>query len=174
MHAISRRSEGLLDFVEAYRNLTLLPRPSLRITGIQALVHRVDLLFRPQCADAGIVLTTTVDPRSLEFNADPGQMEQVLINLLQNALAAVRGRDDRRIGLSASLDNRGQIVIEVTDNGCGIPAEVQEKIFVPFFTTKEKGSGIGLSLSRQIVHMHGGTLTCRSKQGEGATFTIRI
>jgi signal transduction histidine kinase len=138
------------------------------------LVHRVDLLFRPQCVDAGIVLTTSVDPGSLEFNADPGLMEQVLINLLQNSLAAVQGRDQGRIGLSASLDSRGQIVIEVTDNGRGIPTDVQEKIFVPFFTTKEKGSGIGLSLSRQIVHMHGGTLTCGSKPGEGAVFTIRI
>ena len=114
------------------------------------------------------------DPNTLEINADPELIEQVLINLIKNSLHAVQARDERSITLSARLDRSGSISIEVADNGSGISKEVQEKIFVPFFTTKQNGSGIGLSLSRQIMRMHGGTITCRSQEGEGSAFVLRF
>jgi len=174
MVTITRRSEGLLHFVDAYRSLTLVPKPMPKIFAIKDLVQRVDLLLRAQIAEAGATLSTRVDPETLELNADPDLMEQVLINLVQNALHAVQEKRDGRILLSGLLNRQGKVEIEVSDNGKGIPEETMEKIFVPFFTTKEKGSGIGLSLSRQIVRMHGGSLTCRSKPGEGAVFTIRL
>ncbi len=174
LKTITKRSEGLLHFVDAYRNLTLIPRPELQIFPLAELVQRVDRLLKAQMAGRDIVLISRVDPESLEVNADPRLMEQVLINLLQNALYAVRKREQGRIQLTAQLDPRGRVAIEVADNGTGITEETMEKIFVPFFTTKEKGSGIGLSLSRQIVRMHGGTITCRSKEGFGAVFTIRL
>ncbi|MCC6398611.1 MAG: ATP-binding protein, partial [Bacteroidetes bacterium] len=174
MVTITRRSEGLLHFVDAYRNLTLIPKPVLRIFAVKDLVQRVDLLLRTQAAQAGATLSTRVEPESLEVNADPDLMEQVLINLVQNAFHAVQETRGGRIHLSGLLDRQGRVEIEVSDNGKGIPEDAMEKIFVPFYTTKEKGSGIGLSLSRQIVRMHGGTLTCRSKPGDGAVFTIRF
>jgi two-component system nitrogen regulation sensor histidine kinase NtrY len=174
MKTITKRTEGLLHFVDAYRNLTLIPRPELQIFPLAELVQRVDRLLRAQMAGRDIMLISRVDPESLEVNADPRLMEQVLINLLQNALYAVRNREQGRIQLTAQLDPRGHVSIEVADNGTGISEDTMQKIFVPFFTTKEKGSGIGLNLSRQIVRMHGGTITCRSKEGKGAVFTIRL
>lgn len=174
LRTIEKRSNGLLRFVEAYRNMTLIPRPSIRIFRISDLFARVRTLMEPQISGGGIDLRTAVDPPTLELSADPELVEQVMINLVQNAGHAVAGKASGRIEMSARIDQRGSVLIEVADNGCGMPAPVQEKIFVPFFTTKEKGSGIGLSLSRQIMRMHNGAINCRSKEGEGTVFTLRF
>ncbi len=174
LQTIEKRSKGLLHFVEAYRTMTLIPRPTIRILGVAELFSRVRTLMEPQLALEGIALATLVDPETLELSADPELVEQVLINLVQNAGHALAGRPAGRISLSSRLDPKGSVLIEVGDNGCGMSADVQEKIFVPFFTTREKGSGIGLSLSRQILRLHDGTLTCRSKEGEGSVFTLRF
>jgi len=98
----------------------------------------------------------------------------VLINLTLNAMQAVEGRDDARIEMRARIDRRSRPVLQIADNGPGIPPDVQERIFVPFFTTKEDGSGIGLSLSRQIMRLHGGTLTVRSEPDVETAFTLRF
>jgi two-component system nitrogen regulation sensor histidine kinase NtrY len=174
LRTIEKRSQGLLHFVDAYRNLTLIPKPRFKIFAIADLFKRLEHLLRPELAVEEVVFTTTLDPDTLELNADPDLVEQVLINLIKNALHAVQEKSGGQIRLSGRMDQSGGIAIEVVDNGCGISRDVQEKIFIPFFTTRENGSGIGLSLSRQIMRMHGGTITCRSREGEGATFMLRF
>lgn len=174
LHTIEKRSQGLLHFVDAYRSLTLIPKPRFRIISIADLFKHVEQLFRAELSAHSVAFMANADPNTLEINADPELIEQVLINLIKNSLHAVQARDERSITLSARLDRSGSISIEVADNGSGISKEVQEKIFVPFFTTKQNGSGIGLSLSRQIMRMHGGTITCRSQEGEGSAFVLRF
>jgi signal transduction histidine kinase len=115
-----------------------------------------------------------IDPESLEITADPALIEQVLINLCKNALEAVNGVTRPRIELKAGTDGLGNPVIKVVDNGKGITEEVAEKIFIPFFTTKQQGSGIGLSLSRQIMRQHKGTLSVSSTLGQETVFSLRF
>lgn len=172
VHTIETRSEGLLRFVNSYRTLTHVPEPKFKIFPIELLFRRVEQLVGSSLRENGILLTIAVDPKSLELTADPDLLEQVLLNLVMNAIQAVSGKPDGRIDLSARLEERGKIAIRVEDNGAGIPKEVQEKIFIPFFTTKESGSGIGLSLSRQILHMHRAMISVWSLPGERTVFTI--
>ena len=138
------------------------------------LLDRVHRLLKAQFDAQGVSCEVAVTPEDLHLTADPELIEQVLINLLINALEAVAGRAEAHVALSASVDERGLPMIQVRDNGPGIPADVQARIFVPFFTTKEEGSGIGLSLSRQIMRLHGGSLNVRSEPGRGAVFTMRF
>jgi len=174
LNSIQRRSEGLLHFVETYRSLTRIPRPNFQIFRIHELFDRVERLLMPQLAEKSIPLDVEVDPPNLTLTADPDLMEQVLLNLLLNAAQALESTAAPRIGLSARLDEAGRVNIQVADNGAGILDEVLEKIFIPFFTTKSTGSGIGLSLSRQIMRLHGGTISARSRPNEGATFVLRF
>ena len=118
------------------------------------------------------ILVTTVDPDNLEFYADNKLIEQVLINLVTNAIHALEERRDGRIDLKAFRNKRGRATVQVTDNGRGILQEVLDKIFIPFFTTKPKGSGIGLSLSKQILRLHGGSINAKSEPEKGTTFTL--
>ncbi len=120
------------------------------------------------------MLKVHVEPETLELTADPEQIEQVLINLLLNAMQALEGRPDPRVELTSQMDGRGRVSIQVRDNGPGILDEVQERIFIPFFTTKQDGSGIGLSLSRQILRLHGGTINVQSRPDEETVFTLRF
>ena len=127
-----------------------------------------------ECDKHNIALHTAIDPRTLELTADPDLIEQVLINLMRNAVEALAGRSNARMDLSAQLDGRGRVVIRVQDNGPGILEDVQERIFIPFFTTKRDGSGIGLALSRQIMRVHRGTISVQSKPEEETAFTLRF
>ncbi len=124
--------------------------------------------------EGGVRLDTSSNPARLEILADPNLLEQVIINLVLNACDALAGRSHPRIEIDAALDDRGRPVIQVRDNGRGIPLENLDKVFVPFFSTKESGSGIGLSLSRQIMKLHGGSLTVASKPGQETVFTLRF
>ena len=171
---IEHRGEALMHFVDAYRSFTRIPAPQFEMILVQPLLARVARLFRAQMEDKGIACDVDVEPPDLRLTADPELAEQVLINLLLNAIQAVDGRPEARVTLHARPNRRGTPVIEVTDTGPGIAPDVQERIFVPFFTTKADGSGIGLSLSRQILRLHGGTLRVRSKPGEGTTFAMRF
>lgn len=171
---IERRSQGLLRFVDAYRHLTHIPQPMFRQCMIGELFSRVHSLMQSQLAEARVMLTTGVDPEGLEVSADQDLIEQVLINLIRNAIQSMLRQDVKELALSGRVDETGHVWIEVADNGPGIPREIQERIFIPFFTTKEDGSGIGLSLSRQIMRLHGGTITCRSTEGQGTTFALRF
>ncbi|MBN2429837.1 MAG: ATP-binding protein [Acidobacteria bacterium] len=174
LNSIQRRSEGLLHFVETYRSLTRIPRPNFQIFNIHELFDRVERLLMPQLEEKSIPLGVEVVPPNLTLTADPDLMEQVLLNLLLNAAQALDSTADPRIRLSARLDAGGRVNIQVSDNGPGILDEVMEKVFIPFFTTKPSGSGIGLSLSRQIMRLHGGTISVRSRPNEGAIFTLRF
>ncbi len=173
VHTIHRRSQGLLQFVDAYRDLTRVPAPDFEITPVGGLFERVTQLMGHQFEEAGVELVHAVDPPSLEVTADPGQVEQVLINLLRNACDAAGGRDGARVELTAFMD-RDRVVIDVADNGTGIVEEALDKLFIPFFTTKQDGSGIGLSLCRQIMRMHRGTISARSEPGVRTVFSLRF
>ena len=174
MQTIQRRSEGLLHFVEAYRNLARIPKPNFKIIPVQELLHSVQQLMGSQVAANAIDLRVTIVPESLEVTADPELIEQVLINLLLNAIQVVEQQPRAKIELRARLDDRGRVLLQIADNGPGILPEVMDKIFIPFFTTKAGGSGIGLSLSRQIMRLHRGTISVHSQPEEETVFTLRF
>ncbi|MEW6364027.1 MAG: ATP-binding protein [Acidobacteriota bacterium] len=169
---IRRRSQGLMNFVQAYRRLTLIPRPKFKIVPLSELFGRVEKLLEGRISEGGIAFVSDVDPKSLELTADPELIEQVLINLLLNAVDAVNRREGARVELKALMDARGRVVITIQDNGPGIIPEAMEKIFVPFFTTKKDGSGIGLSFSRQVMRLHHGSIRVHSEPNVQTTFTL--
>ncbi len=174
LQTIQSRSEGLLHFVEAYRQLTHISRPDFQIFQVSELFARIVFLMQAECDKNDIALHTAIDPRTLELTVDPDLIEQVLINLMRNAVQALAGRSNARVDLSAQLDGRGRVIIRVQDNGPGILEDVQERIFIPFFTTKRDGSGIGLALSRQIMRVHRGTISVQSRPEEETVFTLRF
>jgi two-component system nitrogen regulation sensor histidine kinase NtrY len=171
---IQKRSQGLLHFVDAYRNLTLVQKPNFQIFAVKELFARVEKLMQTNIKDKSINFKVSIEPQSLELAADPELIEQVLINLLLNALHAVKGGKKAKIDLDARLDGRGKILLQVKDNGPGIPEENLEKIFIPFYSTKEGGSGIGLSLSRQIMRLHNGFIGVHSEPKIETVFTLRF
>lgn len=174
VQTIEKRSKGLLHFVESYRKLTRIPRPNFQIFEVAALFDRVTQLMNMHIADAKITFKSGIEPENLELTADAELIEQVLINVLLNAIDAVRNLNHPEIELVSRIDERGRAIIQVIDNGPGIPKEVQEKIFIPFFTTKKNGSGIGLSLSRQILRLHRGTISVQSSSGSRTAVTLRF
>ena len=174
VQTIEKRSQGLLHFVEAYRSLTRIPPPKFQIVSVAELFGRVEQLMHTRLAEAHIALQRQLEPESLELTADPGLVEQVLINLILNAAEALQNTPQPVIILSAFIGERGRVTLQVSDNGPGMPKEVQEKIFIPFFTTKPNGSGIGLSLSRQIMRLHGGIIHLNSEPEKQTTFTLRF
>ncbi|MEI6138718.1 MAG: ATP-binding protein [Mariniphaga sp.] len=174
IETIHKRSTGLLHFVESYRNLTRIPTPKFTIFPIRQLFENLQGLMKEEMHNLGIECTATVIPENLEVSADEQLIEQVMINLLKNAIQALEGTVRPKIGIKAFTDRRGKIIVQLSDNGQGILPEVLDKIFVPFFTTKPKGSGIGLSLSRQILRLHGGTLTAHSVPDVETVFTLKF
>jgi nitrogen fixation/metabolism regulation signal transduction histidine kinase len=176
LKTIHKRSTGLTHFVSAYRNLTLIPKPKFKLFAIEELFTRVKKLMESKFKENGILFQWSVDPQTLELTADPGLIEQVLINLLLNAADALIGYKNKepQVELSASLDEIGRIIIQVTDNGPGIVKEALGKVFIPFFTTKKKGSGIGLSLSRQIMKLHKGSISVHSDPDVRTVFTLKF
>lgn len=174
LQTIEKRSEGLLHFVNAYRRLTRVPQPDFKIFPVAALFDTIADLMEPQMQSRGIRFERSIQPDKLELTADLEQIEQVLINLVKNAMQAVSGTDNARVLLHARIDERGRAVIQVIDNGPGIVEEAMEKIFIPFFTTKKEGSGIGLSLSREIMRQHGGSISAVSYPNERTVFTLRF
>lgn len=174
LETIHKRSEGLLHFVQSYRNLTLIPKPSFKIVRVRELFERVKQLMENRIHEEGIDFFTSIDPDSLEITADPELIEQVLINLAVNALDALKGVEGPRIDLISQMDARGRVLVKVIDNGAGIVPEAVEKIFIPFYTTKKRGSGIGLSLAKQIMRLHDGTIRVQSNPGAETIFTLRF
>jgi nitrogen fixation/metabolism regulation signal transduction histidine kinase len=174
INTIHRRSEGLLHFVQAYRSLTRLPTPSFKIIKISDLFERICQLVALDVKERNINFEYDINPSSLELTCDQELIEQVLLNILQNAFQALKSISNPIVEMKAHIGNRGQILFEITDNGEGIPIEVQEKIFIPFFTTKESGSGIGLSLSQQIMRQHKGIISVNSASNQKTCFTLRF
>jgi signal transduction histidine kinase len=174
LKTIHKRSVGLIHFVESYRNLTRIPKPKFNIIPVKEVFDNVYLLMEKDVNQLGIECVMDISPSSLELTADEDMIEQVLINLVKNAIHSLTDTKNPRIEIKAFLDRRGRIAVQVIDNGPGILPEVIDKIFVPFFTTKPDGSGIGLSLSKQILRMHGGTLTAKSEPNKETIFTMRF
>jgi len=171
---IEKRSEGLIHFVDSYRSLTRIPAPRFGIIPVGDLLDRIEQLALARKDSDHIKFSTSVTPQSLELTADADLVEQVLLNLVINAMQALKDRSNGRIDLAAHLNQRGRVVIEVSDNGPGIEKDVLGRIFIPFFTTRPEGSGIGLSLSRQVMRMHRGEITVASEPDQRTTFTLRF
>jgi two-component system, NtrC family, nitrogen regulation sensor histidine kinase NtrY len=174
VNTIQKRSEGLLHFVDDYRNLTKIPKPNFEIFPVKNLFERIEKLMENKLNENKISFSTSIEPASLEVTADPELIEQVLINLLINSIQALSEINNPKINLAAYLDDRGKITLRITDNGPGISDELQEKIFIPFFSTKKNGSGIGLSLSRQIMRSHGGSIRISSYPNKETVFTLKF
>lgn len=171
---IKRRSEGLINFVDKYRSLTKIPKPNIKTFKINLLFGRLSQLLEKKFSENGITFSVKIIPDELIVNADVDLLEQVLLNLLINSIHATDTADVPTIYLTAFKDVSGRINLQVKDNGKGISEEVQEKIFIPFFSTKQSGSGIGLSLSQQIIRAHKGSIKVSSKLKGRTTFTIRL
>jgi two-component system, NtrC family, nitrogen regulation sensor histidine kinase NtrY len=174
LNTIERRSQGLLNFVQIYRNLTRIPKPNFRYFPIQELFDRVENLLMPKIQDRNIDCTCKVVPPGLMLTADPDLIEQVLINLVINSIHAVQDVKEPKIRIVGSLSAYNRISVSVADNGYGIKPDNIEKIFVPFFTSKKEGSGIGLSLSREIMRLHKGSIAVRSKPEVETSFTLHF
>ena len=169
---IQKRSQGLLNFVEVYRNLTRIPKPNFRYFKVAEMFERAERLLQPKMIELGITCSTKVFPPDMMITADPDLVDQVVINLVLNAMDAVKTKDNGMIHVLATMNSNNRIVVEIKDNGTGIKPDLLDKIFMPFFTSKKHGSGIGLSLSRQIMHLHKGTIGVKSVPGEGTTFIL--
>lgn len=169
---IKKRSEGLLKFTETYRNLNKITTPNVKKIYVRDMFENLHRLMEPTLEQKNIELDIILKDPDLELEIDTNLVEQVLINLILNATDAVKEAEHPRILLSAYITGNNKTVIKVSDNGIGISAEVMEKIFVPFFSTRKTGSGIGLSLCKQIMMLHKGTIKVQSVVGEGTAFSL--
>ncbi len=169
---VARRSEGLMHFVQRYRSLSALPAPQLKQIELTELLGRVSTLMRDQWQQQSIDLAVNITPERLRLQADPDLLEQMLINLLGNAGQAVADQPSRQVTLSAQSNPQGYILIDVDDNGPGIDNDLVDDVFLPFFTTRADGSGIGLALTRQIMTAHGGTVTLDTSELGGARLRL--
>ncbi|RMG61020.1 MAG: ATP-binding protein [Bacteroidetes bacterium] len=172
IQTIESRSKGLLHFVHAYRSLTRIQKPNFQAVNPGEIVGRVCALLKPELRKRQITFVRPEVPPDFSIKADAELIEQVLINLVKNAMEALVGQEDPQIELRVARTAEGRTLIQVRDNGPGIDEEYIDKIFIPFFTTKKKGSGIGLSLSQQIMRMHRGNINLQSVAGEGTIFTL--
>jgi len=177
VHTIHRRSESLIKFVSDFRNMTRITLPNLSKVCIKELIQHVIAILRPEINQAMVIVEEDI-PRQLCIEIDEQQIEQVLINIVKNAVQALVENDDtgkeKRLWLRATPRPEGGAYIHIRDNGPGIEEEALKKIFIPFFTTKKSGSGIGLSLSKQIMRNHRGSIGVRSVVNEGTEFTLKF
>ncbi|RTQ52597.1 ATP-binding protein [Hymenobacter gummosus] len=171
---IKRRSDGLLQFSTTYRSLSKISAPNRQTLPVYELFEAVHQLLLPKLQARGISLDLVLPDPQLTLQADPVLLEQVLINLVINAMDALLGRLEPRITLSGTAAEAGRATLSVADNGAGLDAETAEQVFVPFFTTKKNGSGIGLSLCKQILLLHKGTIQLRSAPGVGTVVTLQL
>lgn len=167
---ISRRSQGLINFVDRYRELLHMPQPRTEAVGVDVALRSVARLMGEELRDVDVRIDVT--PATLEVQADPALLDQVLVNLVRNAAHAMRETEKPLLVLRGRLEF-GRSLLQIVDNGAGIPESIQDQIFIPFFTTKRDGSGIGLSLSRQIMMAHGGELVASSGAG-GTTMSLLL
>jgi two-component system, NtrC family, nitrogen regulation sensor histidine kinase NtrY len=174
IETIKRRSEGLLKFAETYRNLNKITTLNLQKVYLRELFGNIHQLMQPTFEQKNIELEIILRDPELALQADQNLMEQVLINLVVNAIEAVKEKPSPKIILTAGQTLNKKIVLKVIDNGSGIPEELLDKIFIPFFSTKKQGSGIGLSLCKQIVMLHRGTLQVQSALGQGTVFSMQF
>lgn len=170
---ISRRGMHLMQFVKNYRELTRLPDPDLELTAVSELFDRIAPLYYKRAKEKGVHIKFDVTPPGLKMVCDPTLIEQAIINLVDNAFSALEETTDPKISVYARL-RAGTVIISVLDNGPGIPEDIHEKVFIPFFTTKEMGNGIGLSLSKQIIRAHHGSINIYSDADQGTEIRIHL
>lgn len=174
IQTISKRSAGLIHFVREFKSLSQTPQPNLTKVAVNKLLHEMAVLQKKELSNHGVAISVDVEPEDLAISADKNMIEQVIINLLKNAMQAFSIQEEKHIELKAYLDEKTRPVISIKDNGDGIDPEALERIFVPFFSTKKTGSGIGLSLSKQIMRQHEGRISVKSQLGEGTEFILRF
>ncbi len=172
LQTINKRSIGLLHFVNTYRNLTRIPNPNFNITNARNIFENIIHLMEDEIKKSGINIEIRIEPEDLQVSADEELIVQVLINLVKNSIHALEKTSDGKIILKSFFNKRGRPTMQVIDNGPGILPDVLDKVFIPFFTTNPKGSGIGLSLSRQILRLHGGTITAYSRPDIETVFSL--
>jgi two-component system nitrogen regulation sensor histidine kinase NtrY len=170
LYTIHTRSKGLIDFVNAYRNLTIIPTPVIKILSVKEIITNTLTILQNNFKDNNIEVSQNVDPETLEISADSSLIEQVLINLVLNAVHALKGSETPKISINSFLSDNGKVIIQVIDNGIGISDKNKSKIFIPFYSTK-KSSGIGLSLCKQIMKLHQGQINVTSIDGV-TTFSL--
>ena len=171
---IEDRSKGLIKFINAYRDYTTIPLPDIKPVSAREILERTITLMKSEMAKKGIEYTLSVDPDDMTIQIDEEQIEQVLINMVKNSVEAFAETKNPQIAFSARLDDEGNQLLIIEDNGKGIIREALEKIFIPFFTTKTEGSGIGLALSRQIMQLHNGTIRVESEPDSFTRFTLQF
>ncbi|MCX2745068.1 ATP-binding protein [Mangrovivirga sp. M17] len=177
VQTIQRRSEGLIKFVSDFRNLARVPDPKFEDVQLISIFNRLRTLFKNDLDSNDIECNCTIIPEDLTLKADPELLEQVFINLIKNSIQAFENLDDNRkrmIDIHATQGPKNQVLIKIEDNGPGIDPEALEKLFIPFFTTKKYGSGIGLSISKQILRKHKAAISVKSEDNVGTEFTIRF
>ena len=172
VQTVARRSDGLMKFVSSYRQLTRLPEPNRKAVLVVDLFEQVTQLAAVGWSEKNIEITTEVSPKTLDVSVDNHMLEQVLINILKNAEHALAETKNPQVTLCAYINKRGYPIIEISDNGSGMSEDVASNVFVPFFTTKREGSGVGLALTRQIMLAHGGHVTLETACGQGSTFKL--
>ena len=169
---VARRSDSLMQFVDGYRQITRLAPPEKKRVRLADLFDSVVRLAEAECPRDDVSFSFKVSPPELDVYADRDLLEPVLINLLRNAWQATLDVEHAEVGISGRLNRRHNVVIEVADNGEGVPPSIANKVFVPFFTTKEGGSGVGLALARQVMISHGGFVRVNANDAGGATFSL--
>jgi len=174
LDTVGRRGAGLMRFVESYRSLTRMPKAKIRVFRLDGFLQRIETLLEESFRRQDVEFFTLVEPESLELSGDPELLEQAVINLLKNAQDAVIDTQNPQVSLTARLGTKGHIIIAVKDNGSGMSEEILNNIFVPFFTTKRHGTGVGLSLVRQIVRLHRGQVGITSESGTGTEIRLRF
>jgi len=174
LDTIESRSYGLIKFIDAYRDYTTIPEPNISKIKLDELLEHTANLMKVEIRKANVDFTWEVSSKDLTINADEELMEQVLINMVKNAIEAAAEKKTPEVRLIGSTDSEGIVTIKIKDNGQGIEPEALERIFIPFYTTKKTGSGIGLALSQQIMQLHDGTLTVDSVPDEYTEFTLKF
>ncbi len=171
---VAQRADSLMTFVQGYRRFTRLPAPTRTQIDLGKLLRAIAEIPMTESDQPAISVEVVTTPAMIQLYADQAQLEQVLINLLRNAVVAVRVADSPQVQLRASLDRHGRIEIEVADNGPGVPAELRERVFVPYYSTRDEGSGIGLALTRQVMIAHGGTAELATSDLGGTAVRLRF
>ena len=172
LHIIQAQSERLMEFTESFRHLSYLPQPEKRLFSLSDLLHNLEELLQTNFQENNISFTLRCSPEPMMTEGDEKQLSQVFLNLLKNAMQALEGHPHGELSLQAEQDEH--IVIDITDNGPGIPPEIMDKVFIPFFTTKSEGTGIGLSLCKEIIRRHEGHLAIKESRAGKTVFHIEL
>lgn len=173
MHVISETGKGLISFVESYRKFTRIPKPEREYVDMNEFIHRMVILCSMEPYFENVTIDTEIHPENVKVFADPNMLGQVLLNIMKNAIQAMQGKENSKLHVRVEAA-ANQTQIKITDNGPGIEPEILNEIFVPFFTTKTEGTGIGLSIARQIMRTHGGNIKVSSIPGKETTFTLSL